>query len=366
MRTAIRLVLWLVAALILPAGALAQRSVLVTLFRPPENELRVADLWRVDLQNLTDTAHTIYLHGFAEEDADGRIVDARSRTFVLAARARVRVTGSMLEPITVDEWNEEYKTILLRSGKVPTGSYHVCVEVIQVSTGDVIGSDCYTKDIEIEQLTPPILVFPLDEGTVTDRLPTFNWLPPTPVRSGDRISYQLRIVEMLGRQTPYDAMASNPAFFDYRDITTNSFRYPLGARGFVIGRDYAWQIRAFLAARYGQTVPVGESEVWRFTYGSLINPNDPGLGEDDGSGRENRDPVRGLPPLRGRDITTPVDADLPTNVGRNTPPVIKDLSIRPGFIPPNIDLNDIVAVKPTWVLNPMVLRALMHTCQGGD
>src|SRR5688500_7211762 len=103
-------ILLILTALVAPVLAHAQGSVLVTLFRPPENELRVADLWRVDLQNLTDTAQTIYLRGYADENGDGRIVDARTREFVLRPSARIRVTGSMLEPITVDEWNEEYKT----------------------------------------------------------------------------------------------------------------------------------------------------------------------------------------------------------------------------------------------------------------
>jgi hypothetical protein len=41
----------------------------------------------------------------------------------------------------------------------------------------------------------------------------FNWLPPTPIPPGARVTYRLRIAEIYGRQSPYDAIRSNPAFF---------------------------------------------------------------------------------------------------------------------------------------------------------
>jgi hypothetical protein len=366
---AVRLFVW-VAFILAPVFitlpvARAQGNVLVTLLRPPPNQLRVADLWKVDLNNLTDRDFTIYLHGTADEETDGRIVDARSKTFRLLAHQRVRVTGAMLEPITVDQWNDRYKDVILRSGQVPTGSYRVCVEVLVAETDSLLGTDCYDQPVEIEQYTPPILVFPLDESTVVEKLPTFNWLPPSPVRQGDRMSYQLRIVEVLGRQTALDAMASNPAFFDLREITTNSFRFPVGARGFIVGSTYAWQIRAFLTQRYGDRVPLGESEIWWFTYGDAMH--------------EQRDPTdegqQDLPP--GRNPTPPVretDTDIQlTDVGgpqirtRATVPVSKDLEIKPGLVPPGIDLDKRITAKPpVYTLSPMALRALMHTCQGAD
>ena len=41
--------------------------------------------------------------------------------------------------------------------------------------------------------------------------PSFTWLPPAPLPSGEPVRYQLRIVEILGRQTPYDAMTNGGA-----------------------------------------------------------------------------------------------------------------------------------------------------------
>ena len=369
MASRLRYLFWIVALAMMPATLLAQGNVLVTLFRPPPNQLRVADLWKVDLQNLGPEVVTVYLHGTVDEATDGRVVDARSKPFRIPGGARMRVTGAELEPITVDKWNDAYKDVLLRTGQVPTGSYTVCVEVVLAEDGSIIGTDCYEQPVDIEQLTPPMLVFPLDESEVTEQLPTFNWLPPTPVRQGDRISYQIRIVEMLGRQSAYDAIASNPAFFDLRDITANSVRFPLGARRFEIGRRYAWQIRAFLVQRFGDRIPVGESEIWWFQYGTVDKGDE--LTDDDGDGR--RDPARDLP-VRETDITrddldirTPASGDSPDIRFGQKYQVEKDLGVRPGFIPPDIFHDKrIVEVKPEFKLNPVLLRALMHTCQGMD
>lgn len=368
----IRRALVLVALLLAPVVLLAQGSILITLHRPPPNQLRIADVWKVDLRNLTSETVSVYLHGTVDEATDGRIVDARSKIFRVPANTSMRITGAMLEPITVDKWNDQYKDILLRSGQVPTGEYTVCVEVVLAEDNSIIGTDCYDQPVDIEQLTPPMLVFPLDESDVTEGLPTFNWLPPTPLREGDRISYQLRIVELLGRQTGYDAMQSNPAFYDQREITSNSLRFPLGARRFEIGRTYAWQIRAFLVQRFGDRIPVGESEIWTFTYGT-IDKGDLGGGEQDDEtdlDLPRRDlPGRDIPPTREPDVSEdPMrDPSLPVIRFGSKIQVERDLAIKPGVIPPGFELDKrIIEVKPIVTLNPMLLRALMHTCQGMD
>lgn len=360
MNGASRIKVLIIALLMAPVIAHAQGNVLVVLTQPPPNQLRISDLWKVDLTNTTNQAVTVYLRGYADEEVEGRIVDARSRDFTIPANARIRVTGTMLEPITVDQWHPGFKTIILRTGELPTGKYHVCVEVYQVSDRTIIGTDCFDQDVELEKLTPPMLVFPLDESNVSDRLPIFSWLPPTPMRRGESMTYQLRIVEILGRQTPYDALSSNPAFFDMREIAANQYRFPLGARGFQVGRTYAWQVRAFLAQRFGDRIPMGESEIWWFSYGSV---NDPDI---DDEGTEKLTDLKQTPPVRTPvDDIEPLDVNQP-KIGRTNTPVARDLTLKSGFIPPNLNLNDLAFVKPEVVLSPSLLRALLHTCQGED
>lgn len=73
----------------------------------------------------------------------------------------------------------------------------------------------------------------------------FSWLPPTPVPNNVQINYRIKIVELYGNQSPYDAMQSNPLFFSASGIFTTSFQYPLAAREFNPERVYAWQVEAY-------------------------------------------------------------------------------------------------------------------------
>lgn len=236
----------------------AQDSVRVTLFRPPPNQLKVADLWRIRIENRTSTTFTVYLFGRVDEARDGQIVDATSAQFRLPPGTKI-VNGVEIQPIDANYYNQRYKDVFLRTGQAPTGDYRVCVTVRNASNDADMGTDCYDQRIEVS--TPPILVMPSDESIVEEKLPTFTWLPPTPIARGSRPTYRLRIVEILGRQTPYDAMASNPAWFERSTVPNTVFPYPIASRPLRTGGRYAWQVTAA-----DGTFPLGESEIWWFTY----------------------------------------------------------------------------------------------------
>lgn len=268
--SAIQYLLGACAALIfcLAAHALQAQSnlVIVQLKQPPPNQLKVADLWEVRLNNTSGRTLRIYLHGTAEEATDGQIVDAQSAVIDLPPGLS-QFNGNTLAPIKVNRSNSKYKEGLLRTGTVPTGTYRVCVEAILVATSEVVGTDCITQ--VIQQLTPPMLTSPNDGATVEERAPTFTWLPPSPLRPGQAMRYQMKVVEVIGRQTPYDAVVSNPAWYSRTDLGSPIHTYPISARPFLPGKKYAWNIKAFDAS-----LLLGESEIWWFTYQPHTNPSD--------------------------------------------------------------------------------------------
>lgn len=90
----------------------------------------------------------------------------------------------------------------------------------------------------------------------------FTWLPPVPVPRGYSVTYKLKIAEIIGMQSAYDAMESNPLFYSQNGILTTSYQYPIAARSFSAGRKYAWQVQAFVNG-----VLLSESEVWSLQYG---------------------------------------------------------------------------------------------------
>jgi len=269
MRGPIRFVFILFASTF-AATAVAEGQITLSLLRPPPNQLRAADLWKITLINPTDQTLRIYLRGFVNETAAGQIADAQTRVFDLPPGTHL-LDGNAVSPIQVNQAREPYKGIITATGTLPSGEYEVCVYAKLASTDEEIGHDCYTQ--RIEQVTPSIPVSPASDAYVNETWPTFVWTPPVPLPDGIRPEYTVRIVEVLGEQTPYDAMTSNPAWFTRDGILTSIFVYPTSARSFLAGHRYAWQI----SARAG-SLPLGESEIWSFSYGP--SPEDPTMNDE--------------------------------------------------------------------------------------
>lgn len=278
-------------SLFLPLLLPAQGQIGIVLTQPPPNQLKVADLWRIRLTNTTGQTIKVYLYGTADEAKDGPIVAATTAVFDLPPGVKT-VTGNDIQPIDADYFNDRYKQFFLRTGQAPTGDYRVCVRVIDAATRAELGTDCYDQVVQI--VTPPVLVNPDDESTVNDRLPVFSWIAPTPLKPGQRPTYQLKIVEILGRQTPYDAMMSNPAFFTRERIPSQLFAFPIAARGFRADQRYAWRITAT-----DGDFPLGQSEIWFFTWKPITTDR---IGEDTTTtiaykGKTNKGPIIGKPPI---------------------------------------------------------------------
>jgi len=253
-------------AILATTSSFAQQPVIVDvrLSQPPPNQLRIADLWKVELNNRSGRTVRVFLHGTAEEKSipDGIIADANSREMDIPP-GRTMLTGTMVQPVKVNESNDRYRDALLRTGTVPTGDYEICCEVIYVETQEVVGRDC--KFVTINRISVPILIAPPDEGEIVERYPVFTWMNSVPPAPGTTIKYRIRMAEVFGNQTPQDAMERNPAWFEMRGLLRTIFQYPVSTRQFVVGQKYCWMIEAY-EERGSTYVPLGESEIWWFTY----------------------------------------------------------------------------------------------------
>jgi hypothetical protein len=81
------------------------------------------------------------------------------------------------------------------------------------------------------------------------------------LRARANVTYSIRIVQLLGKQSPTAAMQANPAWVELNNIATTTIQFPPGARGLIAGNMYAWKVSAFMRGAL-----LGESEVWRFGY----------------------------------------------------------------------------------------------------
>ena len=243
--------------LIIPNHLSAQ--ITIQLQQPPPFQFKVEHLWRATINNPGQPVN-VYLFGTIEKGSQ-RLLDATTAVFLLPTGSK-RINAQEISPIDVEKYSDEVEETLNKTGTLQSGTYNICLYVMDANTNQPLGSFC--NDYEILNLTQSELMSPLDKETVRDVLPMFNWLPPVPLPHGSIIFYEITIVEILERQTAFYAMLSNPAWFRQSNISTTLFQHPMAARQFISGNRYAWNVKTFING-----FEVSESETWEFTYNSI-------------------------------------------------------------------------------------------------
>ncbi len=233
-------------------------QVSVQLQQPPPYQFKVEQFWKVILTNNSRVPVNIYLKGTATQSLQGKIIEATSSVITLQPGVKV-VSGQDLGPFTISESNSHYKDIMINTGSVPSGDYNICVMAFDASSGKVLATDCIS--VTVENFNRMELISPFDQEVIgniseeaTENLKLksinispvviFSWLPPIPPNA--RFSYRLKIVEVLGYQSVYAAMASNPIYYQSSIISATVVRYPIAAQQLMPGRKYAWVVEAFV------------------------------------------------------------------------------------------------------------------------
>jgi hypothetical protein len=252
------------ALLVLSVALLsAQGSVTVILRQPPPNQLKVADLWEITLINSGRGTLNVYLRGSVTEEKDGLIATATSSTFSLPPGTKVFTAKniSQLSPVNTSFKNPKYEDILNAIGSAPSGTYDICIEVHSSGLdAGILASNCVNSHT-VASTSQPLLLSPQDAADVEESRPMFTWAMPTPLGARASATYSIRIVQLLGKQSPAAAMQVNPAWVELNNVTTTTIQYPPGARPLIAGSLYAWKVSAFTRGAL-----LGESEVWRFGY----------------------------------------------------------------------------------------------------
>jgi len=258
--------------ILLSGNSLAQ--VIVNLRQPPPFQFKLEHMWKVTLINPTGGTYKVYLRGEATELKEGRIITATSAPFLLTPGVK-NVNPTDLVPMKLNISNQKYNDVIQNIGVVPTGDYEICVTVIEEGTGAELGKQCISASTQnltqIELIQPEDRVRFLSGANIGDDFEgvrivlgsfiTFSWMPPSPLPAGLKATYEIRISEIYGNQSPYDALLSNPAFYVSKNIYSNIFMYPVQGRQFAPGRRYAWKVTAYI-----NNVPVSESESREFSY----------------------------------------------------------------------------------------------------
>jgi hypothetical protein len=218
------------------------RSVSIRLQQPPPNQLNISNLWRATLTNNTKAPIKIYLEGFAEEEKGGRIVEGKTEVFTLPL-GKKDYKYEDFKTGTVKWINKKYEEPIIRTGTAPSGTYTICMTA-KNEQGEVVGMEqCITHIVDIQTEPEITLISPNDGEKIQDPNPMFIWSPPMPTPQG-KLIYELRLVEIIGNQSPEDAIKDNPIYYSINNILSNQLQYPMSAPNLRSDKKYAWIVAA--------------------------------------------------------------------------------------------------------------------------
>jgi hypothetical protein len=249
-------------AVVLTSTAIAGDPVRVILHMPPPTQLRVEQLWRISLVNTTQSKIRLKLYGVAHDGTGRWIANGTSSAFDIPPGI-MNVGPSDIGPIDYHA-DAEYDAVVTRTGTVPAGIYTICMYALDAVTSDTLGRDCSSAHVVLN-VTPPHLINPRSNEILRDVPPVFSWTPVAPMVSLIEVSYRLNVVEVLGRQSPYDAIQSNPSWFSEDNLANTLVQYPLSAETFEPGATYAWQVTAFARDMNGAEGELAKSEIRAFS-----------------------------------------------------------------------------------------------------
>lgn len=228
----------------------AQISIIQYPLQP--TQMKPSDMFRADVISTDNKTNRLYFVGTITNTQNGqRIVSARTGAVDIAPGSR-QLSESFLTP----EYTF-FSTAAAQSGNLPYGSYEVCLRAYEVTGIEESATAC--DEVEVMPLSPPLLLSPENESSISDEHPLLIWLPPMPIGK-EQVLYDLRLTEMLPNQTPYDAIQRNFATMEKQRISGTSLQYPANAIRLEAGKRYAWQVKAYT----GANKPLGETEVWWF------------------------------------------------------------------------------------------------------
>ncbi len=216
-------------------------------------DLKASDIFRAAIQNAGSTSDNVYL--------TGSIINASTGAVMVSAKTGAFELGVGMTTLNEAALSPQYdinSQLVSQTGKFPYGNFRICLHVILVSGKEDAAEAC--QETEVNPLSPPLLLSPENQSSITEQYPMLIWLPPMPM-GAEKITYDLKLVEILSNQTPYDAIQRNFSMLEAFDITGTNLQYPANAIRLEDGKKYAWRIVAKSSNRI-----IGETEVWWFEF----------------------------------------------------------------------------------------------------
>jgi hypothetical protein len=234
----------IVLLLIVTAGELARGQVMINLQLPPTGLTVKTQLWNFSLINTGTTSINVKMQIILRDASSGQQVLTGTSKIIDLPKGIRQIQYADMMPVTYSINNSSYGIDASPDGFLPVGVFTICFTAIQSinDASDNVAEECET--LEIEPISPPMLILPADSEKVDITRPVFNWTPPIPFTLFSNLSYDWLLVEVQSTQTGATALQQNFPLLSQSNLTNTSFQYPLGSPELDTSKLYAWQVTA--------------------------------------------------------------------------------------------------------------------------
>jgi hypothetical protein len=141
---------------------------------------------------------------------------------------------------------------------LPSGKFHYTCTIHSLSH-DASG-DKYTEDVESENSSFMMLVFPSDHDTIDSPTPLLSWSHSDPFNiasAGDY--YKMVVVKLRPEQSAEAGTSANAPIFMKTNLMSHQVQYPYDLKVLKEGQRYGWEVQ-----KISNEVIVDKTEAWDF------------------------------------------------------------------------------------------------------
>ncbi|MBS1564500.1 MAG: hypothetical protein JST39_08915, partial [Bacteroidetes bacterium] len=202
-------------------------QVLINLQLPPSGVTVKSQLWNFSLINTATTTYDIQVEiTLTDLRNNQRILTGTSRMLSLPRGAKM-IKPSDVAPVSYNVTGQGVDAS--PDGFLPVGRFMACFSVLRINSdlAERIAEECET--IEVEPISPPILVMPSDSERVSMNRPLFTWIPPTPFTLFANLRYNWKLAEVSPLQTGATAIQQNVPLMYQTDLGMTNYQYPMSS-----------------------------------------------------------------------------------------------------------------------------------------
>lgn len=257
------LLLGITFLVLLPWHALHAQYMLAPVVPPPNFTFN--DLWQFTLVRAdADNMDRFYVSLRIFNTNSQLKVKSNTAVFDLPVGSHYYNSSNLgsLQPFSTSYYDASVlQQIVASGGLFPPGGYTIVYALYgKAADGDFAPLAEETVFINVEAMWPPMLLLPVDGDSIDTPYPLLTWAPAFSSSVTGAITYTLNMVELMGGQSPGQAITANPMYYTESGQPSTVLLYPAAAPPIDSGKTYVWQVHASSGGQF-----LGSSEIWTFT-----------------------------------------------------------------------------------------------------